>query len=355
MSSRWKDRKGNGRAIAVGVIAVVLTAGTAAVAAPIVTSKDVKNDSIRSADVRDGTLLSRDIRNGGIRGAKDLKRSSVSRSRLSGELRRLLNQLEGNLTQGLTGPQGPAGPAGPRGPMGPAGPAGGDGTTGGAAGATTNPNWGTIFRNTIGSPDIDLADGPNLVGSPTPFGVGSLTFQVADGVDAGTADAEAMSFGNEVDFRGQELSGISQLGFRVFTTGENTARGNPNMPNINIEIDPNLGSTPSNFSTLVYMPPQSPSNQWSGYIDATTTPASPTGTGFRLTGAAGTATGCTLADPCTFAEVQDALDDDGETTKIGSVAVAKGRDFAFQGAVDGLRVNNEVMNFEAEGTIVQAP
>jgi len=173
-------------------------------------------------------------------------------------------------------------------------------------------------------------------------------------------NTEKAAFGNQVDFAGKGFNGINQLGFQVFTTGENTAKGNPNMPGIAIEVDPNLAATPSNFSTLNYLPPQSPSNQWSGYIDATTTPASPSGTGFFLTGAAGTATGCTLADPCTFSEVKDELDDDGEETRVLSVAVTKGRDFEFQGAVDGLRVGglgngDQVFNFEPLGTATGAP
>ena len=39
----------------------------------------------------------------------------------------------------------------------------------------------------------------------------------------------------------------------------------------------------------------------------------------------------------------------GTGAKIYSVAVAKGRDFAWQGAVDGLRINGTIYDFEPLG------
>ena len=141
----------------------------------------------------------------------------------------------------------------------------------------------------------------------------------------------------------------------MFQTGENAAKGSPNMPNVNIEIDPNITGNASNFSTLAWLPPQIEGaanvNKWSGYIDATNTPAAASGTGFVLSGAAGTATGCVLASPCTFSEVKTKLNaDGGDEAKILTVAVTKGRDFAWAGGIDGLRVNGEVFDFEPTGT-----
>ena len=74
-----------------------------------------------------------------------------------------------------------------------------------------------------------------------------------------------------------------------------------------------------------------------------------------MSGAAGTSTGCTLADPCTFAEMQTALNDGEDGATIYTVAVGKGRDHAFAGAVDGLRINDEVFDFEPFGVNVLAP
>jgi hypothetical protein len=88
----------------------------------------------------------------------------------------------------------------------------------------------------------------------------------------------------------------------------------------------------------------SAANEWSPYIDATSTGK------WGLTGAAGTATGCPLSGGlCDFDEVQDALDDGGEAATILTVAVGKGRDFSWQGAVDGLTINQDVYDFEESG------
>lgn len=200
-------------------------------------------------------------------------------------------------------------------------------------------NWGVISRNTIGSPDIDFRGGP----ATPPFGTGSLKFLVGY---MGTVDAdkEKAAFGNEVDFKNTKVADLTKVGFEVYTTGENIAIGTPNMPSITFEIDPNLGATPSNYSSLVFVPNNSTTIAWSGYIDATL-PAS----GFWfLTGAAGTATGCNQTTTCTFTAVKAALAN-GTGAIIGTAAVTKGRDYQWQGAIDGLRINNKRYDFEETG------
>jgi hypothetical protein len=122
------------------------------------------------------------------------------------------------------------------------------------------------------------------------------------------------------------------------------------MPSIAFEIDPNLASTTTNFSTMVWVPgANSPSNEWSPYLDATST-----GTWF-LTGAAGMATGCNLTTTCTFEVIKNALDDGGDAATIYIAEIVKGVDKAWQGAVDGLRINEEVFDFEEHGVNVLAP
>ena len=74
-----------------------------------------------------------------------------------------------------------------------------------------------------------------------------------------------------------------------------------------------------------------------------------------MSGDAGTATGCVLATPCTFTELQTALGDGGDPPRILTVAVGKGRDFAWSGAVDGLRINGTIYDFEPFGTVERAP
>ena len=69
-----------------------------------------------------------------------------------------------------------------------------------------------------------------------------------------------------------------------------------------------------------------------------------------LTGAEGAATGCTDALVCDFAAVKAALAADGAPAPtILSIAVGKGRDNRWVGAVDGLRLNNTIYDFEKRG------
>ncbi len=306
--------------LALGVAAVVMACMGTAYAAGI-TGDDIKNDTVESKDIKDETLKTKD-----------------------------LSQSAQDDLQGDDGDDGATGPTGPTGPTGATGPAGADGTA-----SYTGPEWGQIDRNTLGSPTVVLRGGP-FVG-PTqapPYGEGSLQI-TANGVPrtASANDAEQATFGNEVDFVGDAFADIDALGFHVFQTGENNGRGNPNMPVIKIELDSNLTAAGSdNFTTLTWTPTNSANNVWSGYIDATTAPASPSGQGFILSGNEGTLTNCNLSTPCTFSQVQNALDDDASSAgdaSIYTVAVGKGRDFAWSGAIDGLRVSDTIYDFEPFG------
>ena len=207
-------------------------------------------------------------------------------------------------------------------------------------------HWGVIDRNTIGSPVGALRDGPFSLTSTgdvsaPPFGKGSLGIEVANGT-------EKVAFGNETDFAGDPVSGLTAVGYSVFRTGEDIGYGGTsNLPNITFEVDPNI-SPLVHYSSLVWVPDGSaiPANVWSPYIDATTN-----GYWYFTNGATATATGCTQAGSCTsLAAVQAGLASAGSTgAVILSVAVAKGRDSQFQGAVDGLRINDRIYDFEADG------
>jgi hypothetical protein len=286
------------------------------------------------------------IKNHTITGA-DIKKGSLPLSALNKATRKKINS-RGVGSPTLPGAQGGNGQNGQNGTQGP------QGLQGSAGAVSVGPHWGPIDRNIIGSPEEDLRNGPfvpgTTIGKP-PFGDGSLHFAVGNISTAG--NTEKAAFGNEVDFQGKPVDQLTNVGFQVYTTGENTGKGNPNMPSITIEIDPNLTATPSNFSSLVFVPSaNSPSNQWSPYIDATD---GAQGTWF-LTGAAGTATGCNISTPCSFAGVQSALNDGGASgpATIYTVAVSKGRDFEWQGAIDGLRINNEVFDFELFGVVTRS-
>ena len=219
-----------------------------------------------------------------------------------------------------------------------------------AAGA----HWGVIDRNTIGSGVAELRQGPygsfgvtGAAGKP-PGGVGSLGIQVSDNATTQSPSAEKVAFGNEVDFYGNPVSALSQVGFRVFQTAENASINSRNMPNITLEINPNVGS--SNYTSMVWVPDPAPvTNRWSGYLNATTTGD------WYFTGTAGTATGCNQTTTCSFSAAKAALvtfnDGSGPAT-IDTVAITKGRDDAWAGAVDALRINNQVFNFEPYGVLV---
>lgn len=212
-------------------------------------------------------------------------------------------------------------------------------------------HWGIIDRNTIGSAVADLRAGPygsfGVTGpsSRPPSGYGSLGIQVSDSATSFTPPAEKVAFGNEVDFFGDPVSGLSQVGFRVFQTGENATINSRNMPNITLEINPHVVGGDA-YTSMVWAPAAAPvTNQWSGYLDATSTGD------WTFTGTEGTVTSCNQTTPCSFTAAKAALVafNDGTPASIYTVAVAKGRDHTWAGAVDNLRVNSKIYNFEPYG------
>jgi hypothetical protein len=207
-------------------------------------------------------------------------------------------------------------------------------------------HWGVVPRNTIGSPVAELRTGPYVTGpagSP-PFGKGSLGIEVNNV----PGFIEKVDFGNEVDFYGDPVLALNQVGFHVFQTQENVDAGGPgNMPNIRFEIDPNKAGG-GDYTTMVWNPGPAPVvNRWSGYIDATI------GKSWYFTGGTGVTTGCNQTTMCTLAEAKLALSDGAPDPIFFTVAVGKGRDNMWVGAVDGLRLNNDVYDFEATGVQVR--
>ncbi|MEU3612921.1 hypothetical protein ABZ725_11525 [Streptomyces sp. NPDC006872] len=223
----------------------------------------------------------------------------------------------------------------------------------GSAAANTDDNqahsdhWGVIARNTIGSPVAELRNGPfGPFGTPAavarpPYGRGSLGIEVANNSTTLTPPSEKVDFGNEVDFFGQQVLRVRQVGFHVFQTNENVGYGGPtNMPNIRFEIDPDVTST-DDYSTLVWVPNASPvTSGWSPFIDATKTGY------WYLTG---NETSCTQAARCTFTQLKASFRTLQARPTIYTVAVGKGRDFMWIGAIDGLRLNDHIYDFERYG------
>jgi hypothetical protein len=234
------------------------------------------------------------------------------------------------------GPEGPQGPAGPRGPQGFTGPPGEQGPAGAAGKDATyaGPHWGIVHRNVIGAAEADLGSSTQT----PPRGDGALN------IHTGSA-ADKAAFGNEKDFAGQLVKDLTKVGFSVFTTGENSKLAPNNMPSIAFEIDPNRGDVTSDYSTLVYAPDNTAANQWAG-VDAVTDP----GKHWGLTGSKFAGTPCDINGArCTFEEMQNYLNDGGDPATIFTVQITKGRDYAFSGAVDQLRINDTVFDFEPFG------
>ncbi|MBA2952433.1 hypothetical protein GON03_20645 [Nocardioides sp. MAH-18] len=246
---------------------------------------------------------------------QQIKDGSITSRDLSQGLNRKLQRA--NHSTGVS-PQ--TGPRGPQGEQGPAGTA-----------AYVGPHWSVVDRNVIGNGDSGLRAGPVV----PPYGVGSL------GLRTGSATDKA-AFGNELDFRGRPLP--TTVGYSLYTTGENAALAADNLPNISLEIDPTGPSTAGlDYASLVYDPTAVTPNAWTAQ-DASSAAR------WWLTGAAGSSTGCTLAHYCTLGEVRSAL----PQATLLTVTISKGRDRAFSGAVDGLRVDDQLFDFEPLGVLARA-
>jgi hypothetical protein len=198
-------------------------------------------------------------------------------------------------------------------------------------------NWGVNNRNTSGSPVADLRSGP----LDPPVGDGSLNLSVATG--------EKVTYGNEQDFFNTPFD-VTAVGFYVFNVAENLDNGPDNMPHIAFEISPNLAAYPTAlFSTLTYFPSVSAPG-WSNYIDGTTTGL------WGLSGSEFDAVPCGLnSSLCSWTDLQTFLADGGDAPKLLSLSVLKGTDWEWHGAVDGLRINNTVYDFEEHGVAITTP
>src|SRR4051794_12134406 len=290
-----------------------------------------------------GLFTGKDIKNHSIAG-KDIKRHSLGFSLLNRKLQRRIRRGtqvgNGNTSQQVVN--------GPQGPKGPQGVNGVNGVNGSNAAGVVGPHWSIIQRNTEKGGLAQLTNGPfvgaGATGAP-PFGQGSLNLQTA-GPDSKVA------FGNQVDFFGDAVADLDQVGFRVMPTGEDLDRGDINMPSIIFEIDPNNPTgTTTDFSSLVFIPNETTRNQWSGYIDATDESQGSWGlTGGQFNPGGQTTNGrCGInGTRCSWDEVQASLAT-GDGATILTAGVSKGKDFEFQGSVDGLRINNEVFDFESYG------
>jgi hypothetical protein len=212
------------------------------------------------------------------------------------------------------------------------------------------PHWGLIDRNVIGSPVAALRSGPYEGASVPPLGVGSLGLTVGSGT-------EKVAFGNEVDFVGNLITGITALSFQIFWTGEDKVLSASNLASVQFEVDPSgpsSGVSP-NYSSLVFVPNGTalPTNTFN-LIDATSDTA---GWWFFTNGTTAATTGCDQSGAnCTYSQMQAAVAANYPQMSVITMSISKGRDYAFQGAVDALRYNGFTYDFEPFGvTAIPAP
>ena len=211
------------------------------------------------------------------------------------------------------------------------------GPKGGHTPTFSSEKWGLIGRNTIGTATALPRTGPwgsALQPSDPPSGVGSLQIIVGDGT-------QKVAYGNQHDFFTTRLSTVSTLTYWVYRDIDAPA---PILPGVSFEvINPTAAVT---YTSLVYVP----------------SPAAPVATAvwtkldalagarwFFTNGPLGLSSGCNQTTFCTFAQARAALTNPGY--RILSLAISKGRDDAFNGAVDALQLNGTVYDFEPQGVV----
>jgi hypothetical protein len=369
--------------------AVVLgTAAASAGATTLITGAQVRDGSLTGADVRDRSLgvedlkpRTRDALRGrpgetgapGVTGARGATGATGATGPTGAHGARGPRG-----TTGATGPAGPAGETGADGAQGPAGETGAQGPKGdqgdpGAQGATgpqgpkgdpgdpaslSRLPWGVIGRNTMGSPTAYYRVGPlgrnggYAATVPPPAGAGSLGLHV-EGVNGTGSSAEKLAFGDETTFADRPVRDLTSLSYWVFTAED--AFSGHSLPGLTMEANPDANGV--TYTTLVYLPdasaaPSAPSprtvNTWQRY-DATAA-----GNKWHSTADLDpNTTLCQVVNPCAFTDLLAQLGPNGRVSF--SLGVTKGRDNEFTGAVDAIRVNDTVYDFEPEGVRTTTP
>jgi hypothetical protein len=316
-------------AVVTGSLVVVGLGATGATAANLIDSGDIRNGSIRGVDIANHSIDRSEIRDGSL-GFVDLGKGVQNRLRQANgdEIRALDDEINGN--NGLRSEVGQLKT---------------DVEALKGAPGYVGEHWSIVDRNVIGAGDAFLRSGPTAASAEgvlePPHGLGSLGIRTASGADKA-------AFGNQVEFVGQTVDSIEALGYSVFTTGENNAKAPNNMPSITFEIDPNIEGSTRGYSSMVFVPENSDANTWTD-IDAIEE------THGKVWGLTGADMPCNINGArCTWTELMAELAPEGDTepATILTVQITKGRDFAFSGAVDGLRLNDKVFDFEPNGVVV---
>jgi hypothetical protein len=288
-----------------------------------VANADLANNAVNSAKIASGGVANADLANNAVNSAK-IANGGVANADLANNAVNSAKVADGTITS--------ADIANGTIAIGDISAAAQDALT-----AYSGANWSIMDRNVIGGGDSYLRAGPTVGPVAPPLGVGSL------GIRTGSGEDKA-HFGNQVDFIGDEVSALTAVSYWMFTTAENIVIDPRNLPNIAIEIDANLTTIGSDFTTMVYQPRSQVPLIWRER-DAVADPDPH----WRLTGSEGDEIGCNDVTFCTFEELVIRLADGGDPAIILSVGISKGRDFAFSGAVDALRINDVVYDFEPNG------
>ena len=288
-----------------GLILALLVGGGAAVAAKLITGKDIKNNTVTTKDVKNNNLKSKDLKNGTV-SSKDIKNKTVATKDLA----------DGSVTAVKIAP-----------------------------GAIAFPNslWSTQFRNQTGAAESNLQTGPGGAGQ---LNDGTLRLFTSTPTDVA-------AFGDSFEFAGVRLDQITDVQYSTYNP-EATPQFRPSL---RIEINPHLvdddtfgGAT--EFTTLIHEPGPGTTG-WVTYADALADDA------WRLTGEEGDVTGCNTVTACTFAEVLDALEASGDPD-TAAPAISTGIYFGLgaepsaptEAAVDRFVLNNYLFDFEPMGVFV---
>jgi hypothetical protein len=300
-------RVANGRfSTVVAAAAVLALAGAGAgYAAGKVGSSGILNGSIRSVDIKNGTVKT-----------KDLSAKTIA-------------QLQG--ADGAPGQNAPQPEA-----------------------AYQGANWSVVDPTTIKNGDSFLRPGPSFINRfaetvDPPLGVGSLGMRTGDSGDRAT-------FGNQVDYEGVPLSAINSVSYSIYISSFNSADdpSNENGPTFQFEIDPNHPGGLA-FATLTYQPTGLRPDLGQAWFEQNATTAerwwyNGDQNGDMTAGTPGEVSGCTPANYCTLAEAKAAF----PNATITTVQISKGPDREYSGAVDALRINNLMFDFEPTGVLASS-
>ena len=182
-----------------------------------VTSKEVKNNNLTGSDLKDNSVVSADIKNGAV-ATGDVKDSTIASNDIKNGTVASGDLANGSVTAAKIAP-----------------------------GAIAFPNslWGPSIRNQTGAAQSGGQTGP----TGQPLGDGSLGLSVE-----GTADLAA--FGNSFDFAGVELEDITGISYATYVADASPVA----RPSLRIEINPHLVDDDTlggvfEFTTLTYEPP----------------------------------------------------------------------------------------------------